>query len=50
MNHKHTCPICDTVEVCDWGYDDEECAVWDEPILLCEPCNDAFKREASRFS
>ena len=38
MYHTHTCYCCQDVTVCDWGYDDEECAIYDEPTVLCHAC------------
>ena len=46
MNHIHTCPVCDMVETCDWGYDDDECGLVDEPIVKCDPCKREERREA----
>lgn len=48
MNHQHECPECGAVEVCDWGYDDEECAIYDEPIVMCEPCLHAMIPQSLR--
>jgi len=38
MNHKHTCYCCQDVTECDWGYDDDECAIYDEPVVFCLSC------------
>ena len=45
MNHEHTCPCCDDVALCDWGYEDDECGIYDEPIVECQGCIDAKRRE-----
>ncbi len=39
MNHIHTCPICGAVEICDW--DDEDCAMWNQPVIECASCQKA---------
>ena len=43
MNHKHECYFCHEVDLCDWGYHDDECAIHDEPTVICAPCSVAFK-------
>ena len=38
MNNNHQCYCCDSIEVCDWGYDDDECGIYGEPWVICSPC------------
>ena len=38
MEHEHECYCCQGVTVCDWGYDDEECAIHDEHLIFCLDC------------